>query len=52
MVEETNECHLNVQMLTRLRFQYCLEIVVLERVVGQGSASVQVNGPWYLVSCQ
>ncbi|KAL7251540.1 hypothetical protein ACSBR1_013388 [Camellia fascicularis] len=35
-------------MLIGLHFQYHLEIVVLERVVGQGFASVQVNGPWQL----
>ncbi|CAL5384433.1 unnamed protein product [Camellia sinensis] len=33
-------------MLIGLHFQYHLEIVVLERVVGQGFASVQINGPW------
>lgn len=32
-----------------LHIQYCLRIVVLEKVVGQGFASVQVNGPWQLL---
>ncbi|CAL5400433.1 unnamed protein product [Camellia sinensis] len=38
----------NTLMLIGLHFQYHLEIVVLERVVGQGFASVQVNGSWQL----
>ncbi|KAF5945861.1 hypothetical protein HYC85_016089 [Camellia sinensis] len=39
---------LSLSMLIGLHFQYHLEIVVLERVVGQGFASVQVNGSWQL----